>query len=115
MPFPTLNLAVGRSNDLFVFGNGRVVHGAYFTQTMFDACGVESFQYHQVTADHIILKVVRGSRFGPADEAAIKRAEELIRQHSDGTTRLEVQFVADIPASRVGKHRFTRSDVSVVV
>jgi len=112
--FPTLKLGLARSSDLFTLGNGRVVHGAYFTQTMFGADGVDSFQYHQTMPSRIILRIVKGRRFGRADMDIIEKARRLVDEHSGGATAVEVEYVDEIPAAGRGKHRFTRSDVVAV-
>lgn len=113
LPFPVVNLAAARTSDMFKFANGRIVHGAFFTQTMFGADGVESFQYHQLSEDYIVLKVVRGVNFGPEDSEVIERAKRMVNEHSNGSTKLEVKFVSEIPVTRMSKHRFTISDVKV--
>lgn len=113
LPFPAMNLAAARTSDMFKFANGRIVHGQYFTHITHVATGVRSFQYHQLSEDYIVLKVIQDENFGPKDSEVIEKVKRLVKEHSDGSTRIEVKFVDEIPVTRMSKHRFTISDVQI--
>lgn len=110
--FPLMHLDVARLSDNFVFPDGSVVHGEYFTHLLYGSDGVESFQFHQTAADHIILRIVPQPRDAARREVAVRHSVDSIRALSGGLVAVEVQEVDEIPLSVAGKHRFTRSDVS---
>lgn len=113
--FPLIRLDVARVSDNFVLPGGKVVHGEFFTHLMYGSTGVASFQFHQTAPDHIRLLIVpapvEGGAAGRA--AAARRSVEEINALAGSPVTVEVQEVEAIPLSSAGKHRFTRSDVSL--
>jgi phenylacetate-CoA ligase len=106
--FPLMHLNVARVSDNFTFPNGRVVHGEFFTHLLYGSEGVDSFQFHQVSLDRIILRYVPA----PGDptkslESAVAQVETL----APGMVTVDIEPVSAIALSSAGKHRFTRSDV----
>jgi phenylacetate-CoA ligase len=108
--FPLMSLEVARVSDSFRLPNGRVVHGEYFTHLMYGSEGVDSFQFHQVAVDRIVLRYVRAAAGDPA--RALGHAAEQVGALAPGQLTLEIEEVPAIGLSDAGKHRFTRSDVS---
>lgn len=111
--FPLMRLEIARTSDNFLFPNGRVVHGEFFTHLMYGSDGISIFQFHQTAMDEIILSIVPGP--GSAQSRAEKIMDSIrqIQALSPGhPVRVEVREVAAIPLSSAGKHRFTRSDVN---
>jgi len=112
--FPLMRLEIARTSDNFLFPGGRVVHGEFFTHLMYGSSGIVTFQFHQTAVDEIILSIVSG----PGDaKARAEKIKDSIRQIQavtpDHPIRVDVREVESIPLSKAGKHRFTRSDVSV--
>jgi phenylacetate-CoA ligase len=111
--FPLMQLEIARTSDNFLFPNGRVVHGEFFTHLMYGSDGIVNFQFHQTAVDEIILSIVPG----PGDrqeredkiQESIRQIRSLCPQHP---VRIEVREVDAIPLSSAGKYRFTRSDVN---
>jgi phenylacetate-CoA ligase len=111
--FPLMHLEIARTSDNFVFPNGRVVHGEYFTHLMYGICGIANFQFHQTAIDQITLMVVPGPGDEHLRQQQIRKTIYHIQSLSPGhPIRIEVKEVDGIPLSQAGKHRFTRSDVS---
>lgn len=108
--FPVMALEIARQSDNFSLPGGRVVHGEFFTHLMYGADGVETFQFHQVAPDRIVLRLVGPP--GVEHGAAALRARTEVEGLAPGRVRLEVERVESIALSRAGKHRFTRSDVT---
>jgi phenylacetate-CoA ligase len=116
--FPLMRLEIARTSDNFVFPNGRVVHGEFFTHLMYGSDGILNFQFHQTAPDQIVLSIVPGP--GEALKGEEKTREEKIRNCirqiqvlSPGhSIHVEVRYVESIPLSSAGKYRFTRSDVN---
>jgi phenylacetate-CoA ligase len=114
--FPLMQLEIARTSDNFVFPNGRVVHGEFFTHLMYGSDGIQSFQFHQTEPDHIVLWIVPGSGDAQSRHArsvdAIRQVQAICPTHP---VHVEVREVDAIPLSSAGKHRFTRSDVGTRV
>jgi phenylacetate-CoA ligase len=114
--FPLMRLEIARTSDNFLFPNGRVVHGEFFTHLMYGSSGIASFQFHQTAVDKIVLSIVTG----PGDPKSRKeKIRDSIRQIQelcpDHPIRVEVREVQSIELSTAGKHRFTKSDVNAMV
>ncbi len=111
--FPLMRLDVARVSDNFVFPGGRVVHGEFFTHLMYGSRGVATFQFHQTAVDRVVLRVVPTVDDGAGHTEAIRRSVEEIRALTDESVVVQVEIVGAIPLSSAGKHRFTRSDVTL--
>ena len=111
--FPLMHLEIARTSDNFVFPNGRVVHGEYFTHLMYGSEGIANFQFHQTAIDEITLMIVPADGDAQARELQVRKAIDHIRSLCPRhPIRVNVKEVDAIPLSSAGKHRFTRSDVS---
>lgn len=114
--FPLMRLEIARTSDNFVFPDGRVVHGEFFTHLMYGSEGIATFQFHQTAPDKIILSIVPGPGDSQARQDKIRESIHQIQGLCPGhTIRVEVREVAAIPLSSAGKYRFTRSDVRTTV
>lgn len=112
--FPLMRLEIARTSDNFIFPDGRVVHGEYFTHLMYGSNGIANFQFHQTAVDRISLHIVPGTGDPQARESQIRKAVDHIRSLCPAhALQIEVTQVESIPLSSAGKHRFTRSDVSL--
>lgn len=111
--FPLMRLEISRVGDNFVFPGGKVVHGEYFTHMMYGSEGIDSFQFHQTSAETIVLWIVPGVGSEFARREAIRKAVEEVERLAPGVVRLEVKETVQIPLSRAGKHRFTLSDIAL--
>ncbi|MBX6364865.1 MAG: phenylacetate--CoA ligase family protein [Gemmatimonadetes bacterium] len=111
--FPLMELRIARVSDNFVLPNGRVVHGEFFTHLLYGSEGIESFQFHQTAMDRIVLWIVPTGEDGAARERAVRAAVAQVEALAPGLIHVEAREVASIPLSSAGKHRFTRSDVSI--
>jgi phenylacetate-CoA ligase len=109
--FPLMALNVTRVSDNFVFPDGRVVHGEFFTHLMYGSDGIANFQFHQTAPDRITLWIVPGPAPDGARQKAIDGALAQIAALSPSPVHVEVRETDAIPLSSAGKHRFTRSDV----
>ncbi len=111
--FPLMRLEIARTSDNFVFPDGRVVHGEFFTHLMYGSDGIVTFQFHQTAPDKILLSIVPGPGDSKAREDKIRESIRQIQAICPGhTIQVEIREVAAIPLSAAGKYRFTRSDVS---
>jgi phenylacetate-CoA ligase len=112
--FPLMDLNIARTSDNFIFPNGQVVHGEFFTHLMYGSKGIQMFQFHQTAQDSITLWIVPNPGQPKGWQQSIRAVQEKI-ENLDSTRRLKVhvQETEAIPVSPVGKHRFTRSDVKL--
>jgi phenylacetate-CoA ligase len=110
--FPLMHLEIARTSDNFIFPDGRVVHGEYFTHLMYGSQGIANFQFHQTTVDRITLLIVPGPGNPQARQQQIRKAVDHIQSLCPShPIRIEIKELDSIPLSSAGKHRFTRSDV----
>ncbi len=109
--FPLMQLQVARMSDNFIFPDGRVVHGEFFTHLMYGTEGIGSFQFHQTASDQIVMRIVPAPGSAERRRAAVLNAVEQIHHLAGELVSVEVLEVESIPLSRAGKHRFTLSDV----
>ncbi|MFZ0685062.1 MAG: hypothetical protein WAM89_05920 [Terriglobales bacterium] len=111
--FPLMRLEIARTSDNFIFPDGRVVHGEFFTHLMYGSDGIVTFQFHQTAPDKIILSIVPGPTDPKGREEKIRESIRQIQAICPShTIQVEVREVAEIPLSAAGKYRFTRSDVT---
>ena len=111
--FPLMKLEVSRISDNFIFPNGRVVHGEFFTHLMWGVEGIEVFQFHQTAPDTVRLWYVPRNGDAAGRERALSSAVERIKALApEHVMRIDAKATDKIPLSIAGKHRFTRTDVS---
>lgn len=110
--FPLMRLEIARTSDNFLFPDGRVVHGEFFTHLMYGSDGIANFQFHQTATDELVLWIVPSPGDSQGRQNKIREAIRQIQSVCPGhAVRVEVREVDAIPLSAAGKHRFTRSDV----
>jgi phenylacetate-CoA ligase len=107
---PLMALEIARLSDNFILPGGRVVHGEFFSHLMYGTTGIDTFQFHQVAPDRIVIRIVGAP--GVAEGAEVRRIREKVEALAPGQLRVEVEPVSAIALSAAGKHRFTRSDVA---
>jgi phenylacetate-coenzyme A ligase PaaK-like adenylate-forming protein len=114
--FPLMDLSIARVSDSFVLPGGRVVHGEFFTHLMYGSEGISSFQFHQTAFDSIVLWIVPGPGDPNARNRCIRETVEKVKKLDPSSAiKVEVRTTEAIPLSRMGKHRFIRSDVHALV
>jgi phenylacetate-CoA ligase len=111
--FPLMKLDVARVSDNFIFPGDQVVHGEFFTHLMYGSSGVATFQFHQTELDRVVLRVVPTPGGGNGHLDAIRSSTDQIRSLTNDRVHVDAEVVEMIPLSSAGKHRFTRSDVTL--
>ena len=110
--FPLMRLEIARTSDNFIFPDGRVVHGEYFTHLMYGSEGIANFQFHQTAVDRIRLLIVPAPGDSQARQQQVRKAIEHIQSLCvSRPIQIDVTELDSIPLTSAGKHRFTRSDV----
>ncbi len=105
---PLMKIEGGRSRDFIKTKSGYVFVTWHLAQLIDKNMGVAKMQLHQTDISRVIVRIVKRDSFTESDESAIvARLRDLTR----GEVELQVQYVADIPRTRLGKFRFVKSDL----
>lgn len=108
---PLMSFPIGKSYGNFTMPSGRIIAGQFFIRLVFDAVGIERFQFHQVAAARMILRIVKAPAFGAETVVHIEQAVARIREVAGGEFNVQVEYVADIPTTLRGKFLYTRNDL----
>ena len=111
--FPLLDLRIARINDHFVFPGGRVVHGLFLTYMLYGSEGIELFQFHQSSLSKMTVWIVPTAEKASARQRVLDSVRQKLDELSSGALEVDIREVDSIPLSPAGKHRFTRSDVTI--
>ncbi|PXV61435.1 phenylacetate-CoA ligase [Dyella jiangningensis] len=106
---PLLERVEGRVLDAIRTPDGRILPGEFFPHMLKDVPGLTRFQLVQRELHRLELSIVRGDGFDDASIAYIRR--ETAKVLGDEVS-LDHRFVDDIPLTRSGKHRVTRSELT---
>ncbi|QNK01625.1 phenylacetate--CoA ligase family protein [Dyella telluris] len=106
---PLLDRVDGRVLDAIRTPDGRILPGEFFPHMLKDVPGLTRFQLVQRELDRLELSIVRNDGFDDASLAYIRR--ETAKVLGDSVS-LHYHFVDDIPLTRSGKRRVTRSEIA---
>jgi len=105
---PLLERVEGRSNDVIVAADGRIINSLALIYAVREIAGIEKFRIYQKAIDRFHIQLVKNSQF-PAN------AEERIRKGWAQLLRLPVtvafEYVAELPLERSGKFRHVVCEV----
>jgi phenylacetate-CoA ligase len=107
---PLLREIQGRTTDFVVASDGTIMHGLALIYVMRDLPGIEAFKIIQETKLQVRVLVVKGEKYSPMVEAAIRRG---IRARLGQQVLVEVEQVEDIPREQSGKFRYIVSNVAL--
>lgn len=99
---PLLKKISGRQLDMLRTPDGRLIPGEFFPHLIKDYLPVRRFQVVQERPDLVVLRMVTDANWN-AD--ASRHLEALVRTALGPFVRFEIQLVADIPLTAMGKHR----------
>ncbi len=105
-PFPLMAMGMCRKNDLVRTRSGKRVHPAYFNRLLYGLTQIEQYQFVQDEPGRIMLNVVAPAQLDAGTAAALR---DSIRRDVDGQIEFQINYVAEIPRSADGKHRFVIS------
>jgi phenylacetate-CoA ligase len=99
-----LGAVVGRSVDLFVAADGRLVDGEYFTHLLYFRTWLKQFQVAQTSPERVVYRLVVRSPVPDEDRAELIEKTKLAL----GTAcEVELELVDEIAPSASGKLRYT--------
>ena len=96
----------GRFEDYVVLRNGARV--GRMDHVFKDMLNIVEAQIRQVTPGELTIRVVRGEKYGDADEEALRR--ETAKRVGDDTA-VRIEYVSAIPRSSTGKLRLVVSEI----
>jgi len=111
---PLMSFPMGRTFGNFTAPSGQIIHGQFFVKLLYDVAGIERFQFHQVSKDEIVLKVVKGRAFSAETAARLAQAIERIHGIAGNDLRVRIEYTADIPATARGKFLYTKNDLMLL-
>lgn len=105
-PFPLMEMGMCRQNDQIRTPGGKRIHPSYFNRLLYGQTGIEQYQFIQHDPSLIVLHLVSPTALEPVRAAAM---QESIRRDVDPRLELRINYVAAIPRTTSGKHRFVIS------
>ena len=112
--WPLLKEVSGRVTDVFLKNDGSQVHGEYFTHLFYFHDWIKKFQVIQEDLQGIRVKIVPrewGDNFHHSYAREIKTINEKILLVMGQESRVNFEFVEDIPPTPSGKYRYTISKI----
>jgi phenylacetate-CoA ligase len=108
---PRIGRIEGRVQSMIVGAGGFVVPGSLFLHLLKDYNhAIRQFQVLQEQAGVVTLKVVKAPRF---DVSVLDEALRILKRYLGHETRIEVEFVEEIPMVRTGKRQVSLSRVKI--
>jgi phenylacetate-CoA ligase len=106
---PLMKMAAGRVTDFLVTPDGKIISGAALTiYLIVNTPGVAQAQLIQENVNEIIIKIVKGEKFG---EDSIKFLNNEIPRFFGNGVKYNLEFVDSIPVESSGKYRFSISKI----
>ena len=103
-----MRITGGRTRD-FISTPTRLIYICHHMSYLLDLSdGVEALQFYQPDRGTVVIRVVRNSNYTREDTDKLTNA---LARLTGGELRIEIEFVEDIPRTRVGKYRFVVSDI----
>ncbi len=103
LPFPLMRMDMCRHNDLIRTRGGKRVHPAYFNRLLYGLTQIRQYQWEQAALDRLRLNLVSDR---PLEAETLQSIEGDIQRDVDQGMRLEVCYLAEIPRTAAGKHRY---------
>ncbi len=103
LPFPLMEMALCRQNDLIRTRSGKTVHPSYFNRLLYGKTQIRQYQWVQHSLSQITLNLVAPQ---PLDADTLASLAISIHQDIDTHITLEVHYFDHIPCTVSGKHRF---------
>jgi phenylacetate-CoA ligase len=106
---PLMKMAAGRVTDFLVTSEGKIISGAALTiYLIVNTPGVAQAQLVQNNINEIVIKIVKGEKFG---EESTKFLQNEIPKYFGNSIKYSLEFVDSIPVESSGKYRFSISNI----
>jgi len=107
---PLLRKIAGRQLDILRTPDGRLIPGEFFPHLIKDYCAIRRFQVVQERPDLVLLRLVTDANW---DAETRRHLESLVRRTLGPLVRFEVELVAEIPLTALGKQRVVINKIPV--
>jgi phenylacetate-CoA ligase len=105
---PLLERIEGRSNDVVVSADGRVINSLALIYAVREIEGIERFRITQKSVHSFHIQLVRNDRFSPGSEERIRKNwNQLFRS----AITVTFEYLSELPLERSGKFRHVVSEV----
>lgn len=105
---PMIKSIEGRSTDIIVTPDGRLLTAHFFSTYLKYIEGIEQYQIVQEGPNNILIKIVKNDKFTDRD---LEYIETETNKRIGGEMDIEIKFVDSIPPTRSGKRRYVISKV----
>jgi phenylacetate-CoA ligase len=110
-PYPLIERVEGRTNDLVVAPDGRLINSLALIYPVREVAGIEQYRIVQKTVDTFHVELACDGAFDRAAEDRIRGGwQRLLR----APVHVTFEYVPRIPPERGGKFRHVRSEVSAI-
>lgn len=104
---PLMSGIKGRITDMIIAGDGRMVHGEFFTHLFYNLPSIRQFQVLQEKVGEVRIRLVKEPQFDTNEVL-----NYLSRTLAGVSLIPEYEFVEEIPATDSGKFKFVHSKVA---
>ncbi|MBC8876217.1 MAG: phenylacetate--CoA ligase family protein [Planctomycetes bacterium] len=102
----------GRITDFLVGNDNRLVSGVFLaTYVVAKLPGLGQVQLHQDAPGHVLYKIAMGAASSVPPKSDLGFLETETKRYLGDDTKVEYEFVRELPAEPSGKHRFCISKV----
>jgi phenylacetate-CoA ligase len=111
LPFPMLEIGLGRTNDILVTEGGKRIYPSYFIHLFDDFPEIRDYQVRQKEWSHFLLNLKRSQ----TSDALVKKLgvlESRMRRDFGEGIKLDISLVEEIQKTPAGKHQFIVSDIT---
>lgn len=106
---PLLERIEGRSNDLVVTPDGRLINSLALIYAIREVAGVEHFRIRQKLPDSFHVEIVRNQQYAPDAEERIRRGWSQLMRSPVAVT---FDYLPSLAAEKSGKFRHVLSDIA---
>ncbi|MCX7897402.1 MAG: hypothetical protein N2441_05975 [Rhodocyclaceae bacterium] len=100
LPFPLMKMDIARANDFVLTTDGRMIHPSFLNRLLDGLLTIKSYQFVQERKGALTLRLVLKGELPAA------LVESWRRQLSEQGLALAIEYVAEIPRTASGKHRY---------
>lgn len=106
---PVLKKLLGRSQDVIITEEGRIIHWVFFMKLIEGLKGIEQFRVVQKGLDKICIDIVKNSLF---ESVCVQMIVDKIKQNMGENTDVEINFPQHIPMEKSGKFKWIISELN---
>lgn len=105
---PLIETIEGRTSDFIRTKDGRFIHGEFFTHLFYGVKEAKQFQLIQESLNKLVIKIVTSVS---TKEGWLDEIKKKIQRVMGEETKIDFQFVKNIPVKNSGKFFFTISKI----